>query len=269
MDFGFGVSGQHAASSEQTEYRSAREVKNAAWPGAKYFHICQQTQALPDQSSKGRGHTYSLGVEGKWKSSWGLKKDHCTLVENLQQSFEDRFCNLKQKRPLIIFLINSFAAESACLKAPFVGDEAESQLEIIKLSADDRLECVLGQGTAEFWKNRAHRRISKCQTGCPKDSVSAWINFRESVFHKILLCSYGHTWEWVAMATTVYKVDLKRTVGNKDCHGSHWENRGKKTVRCSCSMKQGGIFWGLGCCCAKWSLLQCFVFCFVFSVCTF
>uniref|UniRef100_UPI00358F209E general transcription factor II-I repeat domain-containing protein 2A-like n=1 Tax=Myxine glutinosa TaxID=7769 RepID=UPI00358F209E len=72
---------------------------------------------------------------------------YATLVENLQQNFEDRFCNLKKQRPQIAFLINPFTAESDCLKAPLVADEAASQLEMSELSEDDRLKCVLKEGT--------------------------------------------------------------------------------------------------------------------------
>jgi len=51
---------------------------------------------------------------------------YATLIENLQQSSEERFCDLKQKGPQITFLINPFTAESDCLKVPFVANEAAS-----------------------------------------------------------------------------------------------------------------------------------------------
>ena len=77
---------------------------------------------------------------------------YATLVKSLQQSFEDRFCNLREKRPQITFLINPFTVESDCLKALLVTNEAVSQLEMIELCEDDRLKSVLREGTTEFWK---------------------------------------------------------------------------------------------------------------------
>ncbi|KAG1942165.1 zinc finger MYM-type protein 6 isoform a, partial [Pimephales promelas] len=73
----------------------------------------------------------------------GSTARYATLLENLEQSFEDRFSGLRQKRPQISFLINPFTAESDCLKAPLVEDEAATQLEMIELSEDDRLKSVL------------------------------------------------------------------------------------------------------------------------------
>ena len=57
---------------------------------------------------------------------------YATLVEELQQNFEDRFYSLKQKRPHITFLISPFTTESDCLKAPLVADEPASQMEMIE-----------------------------------------------------------------------------------------------------------------------------------------
>uniref|UniRef100_A0A3Q3RD36 HAT C-terminal dimerisation domain-containing protein n=1 Tax=Monopterus albus TaxID=43700 RepID=A0A3Q3RD36_MONAL len=82
----------------------------------------------------------------------GSTARYATLLEILEKSFEERFSNLRQKRPQITFLINPFTAESDCLKAPLVEDEAASQLEMIELSEDDRLKSVLKEGTVEFWK---------------------------------------------------------------------------------------------------------------------
>ena len=57
---------------------------------------------------------------------------YATLVEKLQQNFEDRFYSLKQKRPHITFLISPFTTESDCLKAPLVADEPASQMDMIE-----------------------------------------------------------------------------------------------------------------------------------------
>lgn len=69
---------------------------------------------------------------------------YATPLENLQQGFEDKFCNLQQKRPQIAFLIIPFTAESDGLKAPLVEDEA------VFLFKDDGLKCVLREGILEF-----------------------------------------------------------------------------------------------------------------------
>lgn len=85
-------------SSEQTVSRSAREVKNATWPCAKCFRVGQQTLSLPDPSSKGRARTlfpFLLKEGGESAEvSKGSIACYASLVENLQQSFEDRFCSL-------------------------------------------------------------------------------------------------------------------------------------------------------------------------------
>ncbi|KAL6481065.1 hypothetical protein MHYP_G00091450 [Metynnis hypsauchen] len=81
-----------------------------------------------------------------------LKGRTAAFLERLQQSFEDRSHDLQLKRPQITFLVNPFAADSDCLKATLVTDEATSQTEMIELFEDDRLRSVLGEGTLEFWK---------------------------------------------------------------------------------------------------------------------
>lgn len=92
----------------------------------------------------------------------GSTARYATLLENVKQSFEDKFSSLRQKRPQITFLINPFTAESDCLKAPLVEDEAASQLEMTELSEDDRLKSVLREGTMEFWKIVPHSNYCQC-----------------------------------------------------------------------------------------------------------
>ncbi|KAI4804388.1 hypothetical protein KUCAC02_026018 [Chaenocephalus aceratus] len=69
---------------------------------------------------------------------------YAILVETLQENFATRFHDL--------LLVDPFNAETDCLKAPLVKDEAVAELEMIELSEDDRLKPVLRQGTLEFWK---------------------------------------------------------------------------------------------------------------------
>uniref|UniRef100_UPI00358ED13F SCAN domain-containing protein 3-like n=1 Tax=Myxine glutinosa TaxID=7769 RepID=UPI00358ED13F len=157
---------------------------------------------------------------------------YATLVENLQQSFEDRFCNLKKQRPQITFLINPFTAESDCLKAPIVADEAASQLEMIELSEDDRLKYVLREGTigTEFWKIvPTDRYPSVKQAALKLMSMFGSTYVCESVFsplkqvksrHRSVLTD-THVKELLRVATTEYKPDLKMIVENKDCQVSH------------------------------------------------
>ncbi|KAF0023065.1 hypothetical protein F2P81_023695 [Scophthalmus maximus] len=71
-----------------------------------------------------------------------------TLVENLQESFVTRFRDLQLKRPQITFLVDPFNADTDCLKAPLVSDEA-----VASLCEEDKLKPALREGTIEFWKS--------------------------------------------------------------------------------------------------------------------
>ncbi|MCJ8735565.1 hypothetical protein PDJAM_G00248700 [Pangasius djambal] len=160
----------------------------------------------------------------------GSTARYATLLENLEQSFEDRFSNLRQKRPQITFLINPFAAESDCLKAPLVEDEAASHLEMIGLSEDDRLKSVLREGTVEFWKIvpvERYPNVKRAELKLLSMFGSTYIC--ESLFstlkqvkskHRCVLTD-THVKELLRVATTEYKPDLKKTVETKDCQVSH------------------------------------------------
>ncbi|KAK1901298.1 General transcription factor II-I repeat domain containing protein 2A [Dissostichus eleginoides] len=130
---------------------------------------------------------------------------YATLVETLQENFATRFHDLHVKRPQITFLVDPFNAETDCLKAPLVKDEAVAELEMIELSEDDRLKPVLREGTIEFWKT-ANREIPQCQTGCAQATLNVWVNIRL---------------ELLRVATTEYKPDLRRIVQSKECQKSH------------------------------------------------
>ncbi|GAA6102118.1 general transcription factor II-I repeat domain-containing protein 2A-like [Tachysurus ichikawai] len=88
-------------------------------------------------------HAVSLGqtepdLAGGQVTSTTLNKQrarYATLVENLHGSFVVRFRDLQVKRPQITFLVDPFNAETDCLKAPLVTDEAGAELEMIDLLA--------------------------------------------------------------------------------------------------------------------------------------
>ncbi|KAF0039335.1 hypothetical protein F2P81_007570 [Scophthalmus maximus] len=77
---------------------------------------------------------------------------YARLDENLHESFVTRFRDLQLKRPKITFLVDPFNAETYCLKAPLVTDEAAAELEMIDLCEEDQLKPALREGTIEFWK---------------------------------------------------------------------------------------------------------------------
>nr|XP_020473182.1 LOW QUALITY PROTEIN: piggyBac transposable element-derived protein 4-like [Monopterus albus] len=77
---------------------------------------------------------------------------YATLVENLHESFVTRFRDLQLKRPQITFLVDPFNAETDCLKAPLVTDEAAAESEMTDLCEEDQLKPALREGTIEFWK---------------------------------------------------------------------------------------------------------------------
>lgn len=160
----------------------------------------------------------------------GSTARYATLLENLEQSFEDRFSNLRQKRPQITFLINPFTAESDCLKAPLVEDEAASQLEMIELSEDDRLKSVLREGTVEFWKIVPTERYPNVKQAALKllsmfgstyicESLFSTLKLVKSKHRSVLTDT--HVKELLRVATTEYKPDLKKIVETKECQVSH------------------------------------------------
>lgn len=88
VDFRLGFFGQHAALSESTECGSAKEFRDAAWPGAACFHICQQTQADQDTSTKERQFTHFpslLKASGQVAEVVKVSTaGYATLLENLK-----------------------------------------------------------------------------------------------------------------------------------------------------------------------------------------
>ncbi|KAI4888758.1 hypothetical protein NFI96_007104 [Prochilodus magdalenae] len=155
---------------------------------------------------------------------------YATLLENLQQSFEDRFHELQVKRPQITFLVNPFAADSDCLKPPLVTDEAASQMEMIELFEDDRLRSVLSEGTLDFWKivpmekypnvkQAALKLLSMFGSTYVCETVFSTLKHVKSKHRSVLTDT--HVKELLRVASTEYKPDLKRIVENKECQKSH------------------------------------------------
>ncbi|KAK1877281.1 General transcription factor II-I repeat domain containing protein 2A [Dissostichus eleginoides] len=112
-----------------------------------------------------------------------------------------RFHDLHVKRPQITFLVDPSNAETDCLKALLVKDEAVAELEMIELSEDDRLKPVLREGTLEFWKTVPIEKYPNVKRAALK-----------------LLSMFGSTY---VLATTEYKPDLRGIVQSKECQKSH------------------------------------------------
>ncbi|XP_077574428.1 general transcription factor II-I repeat domain-containing protein 2A-like [Stigmatopora nigra] len=81
---------------------------------------------------------------------------YATLVENLHESFVARFRDLQLKRPQITFLVDPFNAETDCLKALLVTDEAAAELEMIDLCEEDQLKPALREGTINQSETKSH-----------------------------------------------------------------------------------------------------------------
>ncbi|XP_034397245.1 general transcription factor II-I repeat domain-containing protein 2A-like [Cyclopterus lumpus] len=166
-------------------------------------------------------------------TSAALKKKrdrYATLVANLHESFVTRFCDLQLKRPQITFLVNPFNAETDCLKAPLVTDEAAAELEMIDLCEEDQLKAVLREGTVEFWKSVPIEKYPNIKRAALKilsmfgstyvcESVFSTLKHVKSKHRSVL--SDTHLKELLRVATTEYKPDLKRIVQDKECQKSH------------------------------------------------
>ncbi|KAI4796969.1 hypothetical protein KUCAC02_026641 [Chaenocephalus aceratus] len=103
---------------------------------------------------------------------------YAILVETLQENFATRIHDLHAKRPQITFLVDSFNAETDCLKAPLVKDEAVAELEMIELSEDDRLKSVLREGALEFWKTVPIEKYPNVKRAALKLLLMFWVNIR-------------------------------------------------------------------------------------------
>ncbi|KAK1895493.1 General transcription factor II-I repeat domain containing protein 2A [Dissostichus eleginoides] len=70
----------------------------------------------------------NLDLQGNEQATGATRKKqtarYATLVETLQENFATRFHDLHVKRPQITFLVDPFNAETDCLKALLVKDEA-------------------------------------------------------------------------------------------------------------------------------------------------
>lgn len=83
-----------------TNWMQFLQVTSAVWPGAKCFRVCQQTPALTDPSWPFELPNFPslLKISGQTAAvSTGRTTCNATLMGNLQQSLEERFCTLKKK----------------------------------------------------------------------------------------------------------------------------------------------------------------------------
>lgn len=178
-------------------------------------------------------HFHTLIKASEQVTSVALKNKrerYATLVENLHESFVTRFCDLQLKRPQITFLVDPFNAETDCLKAPLVTDEAVAELEMIDLHEEDQLKAVLREGTIEFWKSVPMKKYPNIKRAALKILSMFWSTYVcESVFsdlkhvkskHRSVLTD-THLKELLRVATTEYKPDLKRIVQDKEYQKSH------------------------------------------------
>ncbi|XP_077593579.1 general transcription factor II-I repeat domain-containing protein 2A-like [Stigmatopora nigra] len=155
---------------------------------------------------------------------------YATLVENLHESFVARFRDLQLKRPQITFLVDPFNAETDCLKALLVTDEAAAELEMIDLCEEDQLKPALREGTIEFWKSVPMEKYPNVKQAALKilsmfgstyvcESVFSTLKHVKSKHRSVLTDT--HVKELLRVATTEYKPDLKRIVQGKECQKSH------------------------------------------------
>uniref|UniRef100_A0AAV2L0X9 HAT C-terminal dimerisation domain-containing protein n=1 Tax=Knipowitschia caucasica TaxID=637954 RepID=A0AAV2L0X9_KNICA len=155
---------------------------------------------------------------------------YAALVENLHESFVSRFRDLQMKRPQITFLVDPFNAETDCLKAPLVTDEAAAELEMIDLCEEDQLKAALREGTIEFWKSVPMEKYPNVKQAALKvlsmfgstyvcESLFSTLKHVKSKHRSVLTDT--HVKELLRVATTEYKPDLKRIVQDKECQKSH------------------------------------------------
>ncbi|KAF7650498.1 hypothetical protein LDENG_00125440, partial [Lucifuga dentata] len=128
---------------------------------------------------------------------------------------------LQLKRAQITFLIDPFSAQSDCLKAPLVTDEAVSQIEMIELSEDIRLKSIL-KGTLVFWKTVPTEKYPYVKQASLK-LLSTYVC--DSVFNhetyqiKASICAHGHPLERTAFSClNSFNPDFKAIMENKHCH---------------------------------------------------
>ena len=155
---------------------------------------------------------------------------YATLVEHLHKSFMTRFHDLQLKRPQITFLVDPFDTEQDCLKAPLVTDEAAAELEMIDLYEEVQLKPVLREGTIGFWrmvplekypnvKRAALKILSMFGSTYVCESVFSTLKHVKSKHRSVLTDT--HVKELLRVATTEYKLNLKKIVQDKECQKSH------------------------------------------------
>uniref|UniRef100_A0AAV2K9W8 Transposase n=1 Tax=Knipowitschia caucasica TaxID=637954 RepID=A0AAV2K9W8_KNICA len=116
---------------------------------------------------------------------------YAALVENLHESFVSRFRDLQMKRPQITFLVDPFNAETDCLKAPLVTDEAAAELEMIDLCEEDQLKAALREGTIEFWKSVPMEKYPNVKQAALKNASHSGLDHIVLWEPLLFLCSTG------------------------------------------------------------------------------
>ena len=140
-----------------------------------------------------------------------------------------------QKRLQITFLIDPINAETDCLKAPLITDEAATEMEMIEISEDVRLKAVLREGFLEFWKTVPIEKYPNVKQAVLKLlSMFGSTYICESLFSTLKLVKSNHRSvltdtnmkELLRVATMEYKPDLRRITEGKECQKSHfWHSK--------------------------------------------
>ncbi|XP_060754330.1 general transcription factor II-I repeat domain-containing protein 2-like [Neoarius graeffei] len=155
---------------------------------------------------------------------------YATLVEHLHETFVIRFRDLQLKRPQITFLVDPFNADTDCLKAPLVADEAAAELEMIDFAEEDQLKPALREETIAFWKSVSMEKYPNVKRAALKilsmfgstyvcESVFSTMKYVKSKHRSVL--TNTHLKELLRVATTDYEPDLRRIVEGKECQKSH------------------------------------------------
>lgn len=176
-------------------------------------------------------HTFLKASEPVTSAALKKKRDRYAILDpNMRESFVTRFCDQQLKRPQITFLVDPFNADTDCLKAPLVTDEAAAELEMIDLCEEDQLRAVLREGTVQFWKSVPIEKYPNIKRAALKilstfgstyvcESVFSTLKHVKSKHRSVMTDT--HSKELLRVATTEYNPDLKRIVQDKECQKSH------------------------------------------------
>uniref|UniRef100_A0A3B5AMR8 ST8 alpha-N-acetyl-neuraminide alpha-2,8-sialyltransferase 6 n=1 Tax=Stegastes partitus TaxID=144197 RepID=A0A3B5AMR8_9TELE len=125
-----------------------------------------------------------------------------------------------------MFIVNPFNAETDCLKAPLVTDEAAAELEMIDLCEEDQLKPAFREGTTEFWKSVP---------------VEKYPNVKQAALK--ILSMFGSTYVCKSMFSTLKHVKSKHRSVLTDTHSPF----SKKTWDTCAVVGNGGILTNSSC----------------------